>query len=336
MKNRKHKLITYIALGMAMIGCIITMSGTGKVYCDTITPEQEAALIQQYHGVLHDDGTIFFADSDDSMAFNDARTHLEDPDCILEEDHAPEYAKKSSTQTASQPVSADTSKQTTSTQATSKEEKKTEFAKKADAKQIEETTTVDNTPVKNEVTKKPTCTEDGERTYYNKNGDVVKTEKIVAIGHDYKKTVTKEPTCTEDGEATYTCKNCGDTYTEKIPKTGHKYEKKETLAPTCTETGVMTYVCQNCGDTYTEDIPALGHKEDKGTITKKAGLFTNGEKTYKCTVCGKVTRTEVIQSRYPITYLYIIIGVCAVIAAVVAAMIVIIRKKKHYVSDTES
>ena len=213
MKNRKHKLITYIALGMAVIGCIITMSGTGKVYCDTITPEQEAALIQQYHGVLHDDGTIFFADPYDSMAFQDARTHIENPDAIIEEDHAPEYAKKSSTQTASQPASADTSKQTTSTQATSKEEKKTESVKKADVKQAEEekvkeeTTTVDNTPVKNEITKKPTCTEDGERTYYNKNGDVVKTEKITATGHDYKKTVTKEPTCTAKGVTTYKCKN---------------------------------------------------------------------------------------------------------------------------------
>lgn len=186
------------------------------------------------------------------------------------------------------------------------------------------------------VTKPATCTETGTMTSTcSKCGKTV-TSTIPKAKHDYEKKITKKATCTEDGEATYTCKNCGDTYTEKIPKTGHKYEKKETLAPTCTETGVMTYVCQNCGDTYTEDIPALGHKEDKGTITKKAGLFTNGEKTYKCTVCGKVTRTEVIQSRYPITYLYIIIGVCAVIAAAGAALIVIIRKKKHYVSDTES
>ena len=92
MKNRKHKLIAYIALGMAMIGCIITMSGTGKVYCDTITPEQEAALIQQYHGVDNGDGTIFFADPYDSMAFDDARYHLEHPGQVIPEDHAPEYA----------------------------------------------------------------------------------------------------------------------------------------------------------------------------------------------------------------------------------------------------
>lgn len=41
--------------------------------------------------------------------------------------------------------------------------------------------------------------------------------------HDYTVTITKEPTCTEDGEKTYTCE-CGDSYTEIITKLGHNYE----------------------------------------------------------------------------------------------------------------
>lgn len=41
--------------------------------------------------------------------------------------------------------------------------------------------------------------------------------------HDYTVTITKEPTCTEEGEKTYTCE-CGDSYTEIIPKLGHNYE----------------------------------------------------------------------------------------------------------------
>lgn len=40
--------------------------------------------------------------------------------------------------------------------------------------------------------------------------------------HDYTVAITKEPTCTEDGEKTYTCE-CGDSYTEVIPKLGHNY-----------------------------------------------------------------------------------------------------------------
>lgn len=40
--------------------------------------------------------------------------------------------------------------------------------------------------------------------------------------HDYVETVTKEPTCTEEGEKTYTCE-CGESYTEKIPMTEHHY-----------------------------------------------------------------------------------------------------------------
>lgn len=40
--------------------------------------------------------------------------------------------------------------------------------------------------------------------------------------HDYTVVITKEPTCTEDGEKTYTCE-CGDSYTEVIPKLGHNY-----------------------------------------------------------------------------------------------------------------
>ena len=295
MKNKhiaKKIMITALA-----IACIVVLKGTGKVYCATITPEQEAALIQQYHGVLNDDGTIFFADFEDSMAFNDARYHLEHPGQVIPEDHAPEYATPTpAAQATQQPSSTtntdtDTSTQASSTQTTSKEEKKTESVKKADTKQIEETTTVDNTPVKNEVTKKPTCTEDGERTYYNKNGDAVKTEKIAAIGHDYEKTVTKEPTCTDKG--------------------------------------VMTYKCKNCGDTYTEDIPALGHQIDKGTVTKKAGMFTAGEKVYKCTRCGKIMKTEVIPSQYSMKVLYAIIAIAVAAVIVAAILVIVIHKKRH-------
>ncbi|MCM1221494.1 MAG: hypothetical protein NC548_44150 [Lachnospiraceae bacterium] len=40
--------------------------------------------------------------------------------------------------------------------------------------------------------------------------------------HNYTEEITKEPTCTEEGEKTCTCE-CGDSYTEKIPMTEHHY-----------------------------------------------------------------------------------------------------------------
>lgn len=44
--------------------------------------------------------------------------------------------------------------------------------------------------------------------------------------HSYTETITKEPTCTEAGKKTYTC-TCGHSYTEEILATGHHFEKGE-------------------------------------------------------------------------------------------------------------
>lgn len=48
----------------------------------------------------------------------------------------------------------------------------------------------------------------------------IRLESHVSHVHDYKEEITKEPTCTEAGEKTYTC-DCGDSYTEEIPAKGH-------------------------------------------------------------------------------------------------------------------
>lgn len=198
-----------------------------------------------------------------------------------------------------------------------------------------------------EVTKEPTCTESGEKTYICDCGDSY-TETLDPTGHHYEKgecticgekdpdhkhsyteVVTKQPTCTEAGEKTYTC-DCGDSYTETIPATGHHYVDGEcehcgekdpdahthsytetiTKQPTCTEDGEKTYTCE-CGDSYTEAIPATGHhygNDDKCTdcgelnpehkhnyteaITKEPTCTEDGEKTYTC-ICGD-NYTEVI------------------------------------------
>ena len=91
--------------------------------------------------------------------------------------------------------------------------------------------------------------------------------KGAMLNHNYDEgTVTKAPTCTDEGVKTYTCQNDPThTYTEVVSATDHNYDDgKVTTAPTCTEAGVKTYTCQNDPThTYTEAIPA-SHKNENG------------------------------------------------------------------------
>lgn len=155
-----------------------------------------------------------------------------------------------------------------------------------------------------EVTKEPTCTESGEKTYACGCGDSY-TETIDPKGHHYEhgectdcgkkdpdhehhytEMITKEPACTEPGEKTFTC-DCGVSYTEEIPAKGHHFEdgictdcgdinpdyhkhnytEAITKEPTCTDSGEKTYTCE-CGDIYTEIIPAAGHNFVDGICTE--------------------------------------------------------------------
>lgn len=74
--------------------------------------------------------------------------------------------------------------------------------------------------------------------------------------HEYTSVVTKEPTCTETGIKTFTCE-CGDSYTEEIPALGHDYAGEITLDPTTEADGEKTYTCKRCGHSYKEAIPKL-------------------------------------------------------------------------------
>ena len=84
--------------------------------------------------------------------------------------------------------------------------------------------------------------------------------------------VTRQPTCTREGEKTYTCGTCGETKTEAVAKAPHTLQKTDAKAATCTEDGNNEYyVCSRCngvfkdalGETATtvknEALTALGH-----------------------------------------------------------------------------
>ena len=106
--------------------------------------------------------------------------------------------------------------------------------------------------------------------------------------------VTKEPTETETGVKTFTCTRCGETKTEVIPPLSHKHSYTAVVTPpTCTEKGYTTHTC-SCGDSYVDTyVDALGHAWDNGKVTKEPTETETGVKTFTCTRCGE-TKTEVI------------------------------------------
>lgn len=65
--------------------------------------------------------------------------------------------------------------------------------------------------------------------------------------HSYTETITKQPTCTEKGLKTFTC-SCGDSYTEEIPALGHDFQWVVTTTPGVGVAGEEQQQCsRNCG-----------------------------------------------------------------------------------------
>ena len=136
------------------------------------------------------------------------------------------------------------------------------------------------------VTKEPTCTEDGLRTYTasvtfgEKNYTDTKTEGIKATGERVwdNGVVTTEPTCTAKGVKTYTCTKCSATKTEELNALGHNYETKRT-EPTCEKDGKEEEVCSRCGDVrFSRVLPATGHSYRWDPRTRRT----------VCENCGKI------------------------------------------------
>ena len=150
------------------------------------------------------------------------------------------------------------------------------------------------------VTKEPTCTEEGIKTYTCSCGKEY-TEQIAEKGHQEVTDPAVEPTETEDGKTEGShCSVCGEVLKEQqiIPATGkpdeheHKYEVTATKEPTCTEEGIKTYTC-SCGEEYTEKTAALGHKYVEKRIP--ATTISNGKVQRVCSVCAEASDIAVIE-----------------------------------------
>ena len=154
------------------------------------------------------------------------------------------------------------------------------------------------------ITKEPTCTEEGVKTFECTVCGKTKTEKVEALGHDWNNdfTVDKEATCEETGVKSIHCKRCDERKEiTTIPAKGHVAgEKKiENATEAVCEAGgsydevVYCTVCNKEISRKTIKTEAKGHKWDSGKITKEPTYTEQGTRTYTCTVCGK-TKTETV------------------------------------------
>ena len=110
------------------------------------------------------------------------------------------------------------------------------------------------------------------------------------VGHSWDAgVITKEPTESETGLKTYTCTACAETKTEEIPAGGHIHTYTDVVtAPTCTEKGYTTHTCA-CGDSYVDSyVEPTGHiggTEIKGVVEATCTEDGYSGDTY-CKTCG--------------------------------------------------
>ncbi len=107
--------------------------------------------------------------------------------------------------------------------------------------------------------------------------------------HSYTSAVTKAPTCTTAGVRTYTCTASDDSYTESIPAAGHKLTTLPAKAAICTGTGLTEgKLCTACGTITVpqQTTPALGHAMGGWVTTQAPTALADGVQSRTCSRCG--------------------------------------------------
>ena len=140
------------------------------------------------------------------------------------------------------------------------------------------------------ITKQPTCTAEGVKTFRCSCGDSY-TEAISAAGHVFGAYVyNNDATEAADGTETAACTICGAKDTRMAAGTKiahvHNYTAVVTKAATCAEEGVKTYTC-SCGSSYTESVPVIAHSFGDYIYNDDATTEKDGTRTATCSVCGK-------------------------------------------------
>ena len=152
-----------------------------------------------------------------------------------------------------------------------------------------------------------TCTEDA--VYYKscercgKNGTETFIAADTALGHSYTREDTgaahlkSAATCTEDAVYYKSCERCAEnsseTFTAAGTALGHDFAGQPYLHD---ETGHWQ-TCKRVGCDVSST--AEKHISDEGKITTAPTAAVEGEKTFTCTVCGLVLRTEPVAKLAP-------------------------------------
>lgn len=172
-----------------------------------------------------------------------------------------------------------------------------------------------------------TCTEAGSRTCGRAGCQV--TQPIPALDHDWGEWTGEAADCVTSGTRSHTCKRegCGVTETDVVEAPGHTEVTDEAIPATCGTAGKTEGKhCSVCGEILEaqREVPATGnhrpvtewssdgtdhwhvcgdcgaelgkaaHTENAGVVTTLATSTANGTRTYSCTECGRVLRTETI------------------------------------------
>ncbi len=131
-----------------------------------------------------------------------------------------------------------------------------------------------------------TCTKSGKRVWKCTVCGQTYGEASPAKGHKWDSgKVTKQPSCTETGVKTFTCSRCKKQKTQTVAALGHSPVKVSGKAATCTETGLTDgEKCARCNAILKkqETIAALGHDWDAGVVTVEPHGFQPGVVTHTC------------------------------------------------------
>ena len=126
---------------------------------------------------------------------------------------------------------------------------------------------------------------------------LVKQNIVPALEHQWNDgVVTREPTCTEEGVKTFTCSQCHNAKTEPIPALDHDWGEWEVKTPATENTvGSKTRTCKrDSTHTETQSIPKLNHTHNMEyhlAVDADCGTGTPGNIEYwVCSGCGKFFR----------------------------------------------
>lgn len=161
------------------------------------------------------------------------------------------------------------------------------------------------------ITKEPTATETGIKTYTCNVCQATKTEDIAKVhNHDYTRLgeIIEGPYCETEGKRWMYCsyEGCNERVLMPVPDIGyHDWDTEHTEClkkATCTEKGTMRMHCKrDASHTMTYDYGGTGHIWGEGVITTPPTYDEYGEKTLHCKNCNATKTEKVLPTKYTFT-----------------------------------